>query len=125
MKSGTESFNCPDSGNLCDVRHVKIGGVDINEVILVTKLVGKKNTMARKKAKVTSLCDCCHVFVWCVCFKIVTDFTKYFYADFSGCDRQQTLICDRGFEWMPHKKLKKRVTNVVWQKEKSWITLIL
>jgi len=99
--------------------------VDINEVILVTKLVGKKNTMARKKAKVTSLCDCCHVFVWCVCFKIVTDFTKYFYADFSGCDRQQTLICDRGFEWMPHKKLKKRVTNVVWQKEKSWITLIL
>jgi hypothetical protein len=54
--------------------------------------MGKKNTMARKKAKHTLLCDCCHVLFWRVCFWIVTDFTKYFYADFSGCDRRQTLL---------------------------------
>ena len=60
MKSGTESFNCPDSENLCDECHVKVGGVDVNEVILVTKKVGKKNTMARNAAKTTLLCDGCH-----------------------------------------------------------------
>jgi len=54
--------------------------------------VGKKNTMARKKAKSTPLCDYRHVLLWRVCFWIVTDFTKYFYADFSGCDRRQTLL---------------------------------
>jgi hypothetical protein len=51
----------------------------------------KKNTMARNKAKTTLFCDVVHVLVLCVCFWIVTDFTKYFYADFSGCDRRQTL----------------------------------
>jgi hypothetical protein len=48
--------------------------------------------MARKKQK-PPFCDGV-TFVLCVCFWIVTDFTKYFYADFSGCDRRQTLLCD-------------------------------
>ena len=51
MKSGTESFNCPDSENLCDACHVKIGGVDVNEVILVTKKVGKKKYDGEKYGK--------------------------------------------------------------------------
>ncbi|MNY22208.1 hypothetical protein D3C86_1558040 [compost metagenome] len=50
MKSGTESFNCPDSENLCDVRHANIGGADKIEVIVVTKLEYEKNTMERKVA---------------------------------------------------------------------------
>jgi hypothetical protein len=54
----------------------------------------KKNTMVRNKAKTTLFCDGVHVLVLCVCFRIVTDFTKYFYADFSGCDRRQTLHGD-------------------------------
>ncbi|MCK6689398.1 hypothetical protein L8T09_16945 [Enterobacter asburiae] len=68
--------------------------MDAYEVILVTKKVGKKNTTARNAAKTTLFCDGCHTFVLCVCFWIVTDFTKYFYADFSGCDRGQTLLSD-------------------------------
>jgi uncharacterized membrane protein len=68
--------------------------VDINEVILITKQVCKKNTMARNTAKTTPFRDVCHILISCVCFWIVTDFTKYFYADFSGCDRRQTLIRD-------------------------------
>ena len=92
MKSGTESFNCPDSENLCDICHVNVGGVAFNDVIRITKLVGKKNTMAKNKAKTTCFCDCDRIFVLWVCFWIVTDFTKYFYADFSGCDRRQTLL---------------------------------
>jgi hypothetical protein len=51
----------------------------------------KKNTMARNAAKTTLFCDGCHFLALWVCFWIVTDFTKYFYADFSGCDRRQTL----------------------------------
>ena len=94
MKSGTESFNCPDSENLCDICHVNVGGVAFNDVIRITKLVGKKNTMAKNKAKTTRFCDCDLIFVLWVCFWIVTDFTKYFYADFSGCDRRQTLLCE-------------------------------
>jgi hypothetical protein len=99
VKSGTESFNCPDSENLCDAHHVKVGGVDVNEVILVTKKVGKKNAMARNAAKTTLFCDGCHDLVLWVCFWIVTDFTKYFYADFSGCDRRQTLLSDSASGW--------------------------
>ncbi|MFA1018929.1 hypothetical protein AB8780_14870 [Enterobacter sp. SAT-E-asb] len=66
--------------------------MDINGVISITKFADKKNTMATKKAKSTLLCDCRHVLFRRVCFWIVTDFTKYFYADFSGCDRRQTLL---------------------------------
>ena len=33
VKSGTESFNCPDSENLCDMCHVNVGGVAFNDVI--------------------------------------------------------------------------------------------
>ena len=35
-KSGTESFNCPDSGILCDLNHMNVGGEDINGVIAIT-----------------------------------------------------------------------------------------
>ncbi|EHF5000714.1 hypothetical protein QUG71_13650 [Enterobacter asburiae] len=73
--------------------------MDAYEVILVTKKVGKKNTTARNAAKTTLFCDGCRTFVLCVCFWIVTDFTKYFYADFSGCDRGQTLLSDSASGW--------------------------
>ncbi len=36
VKSGTESFNCPDSEILCDLNHMNVGGEDINEVIAIT-----------------------------------------------------------------------------------------
>jgi len=61
--------------------------------------VGKKNTMAKNKAKTTHFCDCDRIFVLWVCFWIVTYFTKYFYADFSGCDPQQILFCDLASGW--------------------------
>ncbi|MDM7073156.1 hypothetical protein QUG65_15245 [Enterobacter asburiae] len=73
--------------------------MDAYEVILVTKKVGKKNTTARNAAKTTLFCDGCRTFVLCVCFWIVTDFTKYFYADFSGCERGQTLLSDSASGW--------------------------
>jgi hypothetical protein len=50
VKSGTESFNCPDSENLCDLNHANIGGVDIFEVIAITKREYEKNTMDKKVA---------------------------------------------------------------------------
>ena len=63
VKSGTESFNCPDDGNLCDMNHVNVGGADMNEVIFVTKMVDKKNTMAINKAKTTNFCDVNHIWL--------------------------------------------------------------
>ncbi|MER3131570.1 hypothetical protein, partial [Salmonella enterica] len=36
-QSGTESFNCPVDGLLCDIRHVNIGCMALVNVILITK----------------------------------------------------------------------------------------
>jgi hypothetical protein len=91
VKSGTESFNCPDSENLCDLNHVNVGGTEINEVIAITKMEYEKNTAGTKTADLMLICDGCHISILRVCLGIVTGFTKYFYADFSGCDRRQTL----------------------------------
>jgi len=52
-------------------------------------MVSKKKTMAKNDAKNTPLCEWHHILLSCVCFWIVIGFTKYFYADFSGCDRHQ------------------------------------
>ncbi|HDR2892666.1 TPA: hypothetical protein I4G69_003552 [Enterobacter asburiae] len=68
--------------------------MDINEVISVTKLMDKKNTMTKNGAETTCFCDFCHVLCLWVCFCIVTNFTKYFYADFSDCDPRQIPFCD-------------------------------
>ena len=57
VKSGTESFNCPDSEKLCDLSHVNVGGGENNEVIFITKLVCKINTTRRKEAKSPLFCD--------------------------------------------------------------------
>jgi len=50
VKSGTESFNCPDSEKLCDLHHANIGVADIIEVIVITKREYEKNTMEKKVA---------------------------------------------------------------------------
>jgi hypothetical protein len=77
--------------------------------------VGKKIRW-REKSKTTLFVIVSH-FVLCVCFWIVTDFTKYFYADFSGCDRRQTLLCDSASGCIArHVKLK--TTFDVWYGEK-------
>jgi hypothetical protein len=57
VKSGTESFNCPDSENLCDLNHVNVGGGEIIEVICITKLTRKKNTVDKNKAVRPMFCD--------------------------------------------------------------------
>ncbi|EAA1872913.1 hypothetical protein ZV20_09965 [Salmonella enterica subsp. enterica serovar Give] len=43
-QSGTESFNCPDRDNLCDLCHINIGGREVIDVILITKWLCKKTT---------------------------------------------------------------------------------
>lgn len=53
VKSGTESFNCPDSEILCDLSHVNVGGVVFNEVTCVTKMMYKKNSTQVKEPKTT------------------------------------------------------------------------
>lgn len=80
----------------------------MNEVIFVTKMVDKKNTMAINKAKTTHFCDVYHTLLPCVCFWIVTNFTKNFYAEFSGCDRRQILPGDStpGCHEVTHKAKK-------------------
>ena len=61
MKSGTESFNCPDSGILCDLNHVNVGGGHKIEVICVTNVVCKKNTEGLNPPGLTVLCDEYHI----------------------------------------------------------------
>lgn len=87
VKSGTESFNCPDSENLCDLSHVNVGGGAINEVIAVTKMADKKKTTGKKSPVSALFCDGCHIVALGVCFCNVTAFTKYFYPDSAWCLR--------------------------------------
>ena len=68
VKSGTESFNCPDSENLCDLSHVNVGGGANNEVISITKSVRKINTTRKKEAKPPLFCDLRHISPSRVCF---------------------------------------------------------
>lgn len=64
--------------------------------------------MVINKAKTTHLCDLDLILILCVCFEIVTDFTKYFYADFSGSDRWQSLRRESasGGYWVTRKTKK-------------------
>ncbi|QCZ27389.1 hypothetical protein FHN83_12420 [Leclercia adecarboxylata] len=77
---------------MCDLSHVNVGGVVRNEVINITKRTCKKNTMRVKAALQVIKCEINHISSSRVCFRSVINSTKYFYADFSGCDRWQHLL---------------------------------
>ncbi|PLY54071.1 hypothetical protein F153LOC_13565 [Lelliottia sp. F153] len=93
MKSGTESFNCPDSEILCDLNHVNVGGGAKIEVIFVTNVVCKKNTQGKNPPGLTLLCDHNHILCWRVCWMFVIIFTINLKAEFSRCDRRPLLFC--------------------------------
>ena len=66
MKSGTESLWCPASGILCDLNHVNVGGAQIIDVIRVTNMTCKKNTVV-KVADSALKCEVCHIMLALVC----------------------------------------------------------
>ncbi|TLU64021.1 hypothetical protein FFB58_20240 [Enterobacter sp. MF024] len=77
---------------MCDLSHVNVGGVVRNEVINITKMTCKKNTMNAKAAVKAIKCETNHISSSRICFRSVIKSTKNFYADFSGCDRWQHLL---------------------------------